>query len=366
MAEAGTQLIHGLGVDEDRPKGLAMIQAAAARGDLNSIQNLAYWSRTPAAGVLPYDLVKSHAWLLQAAQAGDVNAMDTVGTDLIVDQGIPVDVKEGLRWCLLAADKGSVAGTENVAVIYTGGYPGVPADRAQAIVYFRKAIAGGSKSAAASLAFLYESTSEGQPPDYAHAVELLAPLAAQGDVNAQISLGVYYDRGLGVPVNPALAMEWFAKAAKSGSARAMHELAVHYLDGKGVPADEARAIQLYRQAAALGFAPSLDSMGMFTFKALVASSRTNWKASAFSASPPKRATTTQPSTWARFTPRASAWTPIRPRPGSGSRRARIAATRSARRNWPRSPNQTPPDRPDTAFPPCPFKKRFRPRPSPPA
>ena len=266
MADAGTQLIHGIGVDPDQSKGLALIQQAAAQGDLRSTQNLAYWSRTPAAGIMPYDLVKSHAWLVQAAEKGDVDAMDTVGTDLIVNQGIPVDVKEGLRWCLLAAEKGSTPAAENVAIIYNGGFPGVPTDRAKAITWFRKALAGGSKTAALPLAHLYEESIDGQKPDYARALELLAPLAAQGDVEAELSLGVYHDKGLGVPVDFTRAMEWFAKAAKAGSPRAMHELGRHYLDGTGVPVDQTRAIQFYRQAAALGFAPSLDSMGMFTFK----------------------------------------------------------------------------------------------------
>lgn len=264
LADAGGQFIYGIGIEQDIPRGVKMKQEAAERGDLLAMQNLAYWYRTPGTGVLPSDIEKSHAWLLKAAEAGDVNAMQAVGADYFLNEGIPVDANEGLRWSLKAAEKGNATAMENLGVIYNGSYPGIKADRGKAEGFYRRAIAAGSATAADKLARLFEGT-DGAPPDYKRGFETRKPLAEKGNADSEMHLGVYYDQGLGIEQDTAKAIEWFTKAAQQGSPRAIHELAVHTLDGTGLKEDAPKAIQLYRQAATLGFPASLDSLGMFTF-----------------------------------------------------------------------------------------------------
>jgi TPR repeat protein len=61
--------------------------------------------------------------------------------------------------------------------------------------------------------------------DYAGAVKIWLPLAEKGDINAQYNMGVMYELGHGVPVNPAQAAGWYRKAANKGYGSAMLNLA---------------------------------------------------------------------------------------------------------------------------------------------
>jgi TPR repeat protein len=52
--------------------------------------------------------------------------------------------------------------------------------------------------------------------DYATAVRLIRPLAEQGDASAQYTLGVFYDNGLGVPLDHIRSYMWFDLSAAQG------------------------------------------------------------------------------------------------------------------------------------------------------
>jgi TPR repeat protein len=73
--------------------------------------------------------------------------------------------------------------------------------------------------------------------DYAGAVRIWLPLAEKGDVNAQYNMGVMYELGHGVPVNPAQAAAWYRKAADKGHPNAMLNLATLVVEHARGPAD---------------------------------------------------------------------------------------------------------------------------------
>jgi len=90
--------------------------------------------------------------------------------------------------------------------------------------------------------------------DYATALKEFGPLAEQGDARAQTHLGLFYEKGLGVPQNYWAAVMWYTLAAEQGNASAQYNLGLMYVEERGVPQDYKTALKWYTLAAAQGHA----------------------------------------------------------------------------------------------------------------
>lgn len=113
-------------------------------------------------------------------------------------------------------------------------------------------------------------------------LDALTCQAGRGDKSAQLQLGIAYETGEGVPLDPARAARFYRVAAapvagttfiysppvgnapgqvipirtgidQPGLAEAQYRLAQLYRDGRGVRKDPARSERLFAQAAAQGF-----------------------------------------------------------------------------------------------------------------
>jgi TPR repeat protein len=83
-------------------------------------------------------------------------------------------------------------------------------------------------------------------------VEQLTPLAKKNDATAQYQLGLCYELGVGVPIDPKEAVRWYTKAAKTNP-EAMHQLG--FLEAFGVGSskpDDREALKWFLKAAELG------------------------------------------------------------------------------------------------------------------
>ncbi len=86
--------------------------------------------------------------------------------------------------------------------------------------------------------------------------------ANAGNPEAQFHIGVQYELGARINMDPAQAAAWYRKAADQGFAPAQHSLGVLYEYGSGVPNNPATAAEWYRKAAVQGFAPAQFSLGL--------------------------------------------------------------------------------------------------------
>lgn len=84
--------------------------------------------------------------------------------------------------------------------------------------------------------------------DMPRAASLYAQAAAKGVPGAMSNLGLFYEKGLGVPIDIAKARAWYEKAAAESEPYAMLHLARIYEGGIGVTIDTAKA-QVWRGAA---------------------------------------------------------------------------------------------------------------------
>jgi TPR repeat protein len=77
--------------------------------------------------------------------------------------------------------------------------------------------------------------------DYASAMTQFKALAAEGDAVAMYYLGIFYDRGYGVPADAAAAAKWFEQGAARGDSLSAYHLGKMAETGKGVPKDPVAA-----------------------------------------------------------------------------------------------------------------------------
>ncbi len=87
-------------------------------------------------------------------------------------------------------------------------------------------------------------------------------LADDGASDAQVEMGLKFDKGLGVEVDPEEALAWYRKAAAQGNDRAMNMLGVVYFAGRGVARDYAQSLNWYKQAAEKGNANAQFNLGL--------------------------------------------------------------------------------------------------------
>ncbi len=102
--------------------------------------------------------------------------------------------------------------------------------------------------------------------DYATALKEWKSPADQGDAHAQYGLGLLYDLGRGVPVDPAQAAKWYGLAAAQDLPGAQSNLAMLYAEGRGVPKDMGQADQLWLSAGKSGVVEAQFNLGLSYYR----------------------------------------------------------------------------------------------------
>jgi TPR repeat protein len=121
--------------------------------------------------------------LIQAAEAGDLQARFELGNRYLNGNGVLQNSTEALRWLTLAAEQGSRNAQYNVAVIYLNGV-GIEPDAAKAVEWFRKAADNGDPPSQFALAvLLFEGLPE-LPQDIAQSYKWFVLAGASGDQTA--------------------------------------------------------------------------------------------------------------------------------------------------------------------------------------
>lgn len=204
-----------------------------------------------------------------------------------------------------AEEKGSLAATANIGMMYALGY-GVTKDISKAKSQYEKAINGGNAFAMYRMGLLYFEEYKND----SIALTWFLQAAEKGNANAQEWAGYMYDNARGTTIDSYKAVEWFKKAITNGNKaaesrlgvaekkiqdgsadyelglvhyrkkdylqsvswlekatqkghlRATNLLGVMYNRGEGVKSDTAKAISLYRLAADADHVESMRNLGI--------------------------------------------------------------------------------------------------------
>jgi TPR repeat protein len=130
-----------------------------------------------------------------------------------------------------AADAGDAEAMNSLGVLYFMG-TSVPRDYATALLWFQKAVDDGSTNAMSNLGTMY-LLGAGVPRDPANAFRWFGRSAAHGNVKSMYIAAVMADEGLGTTRDAPLARTLYREAAESGFAAAMVRLSESYAASGG-------------------------------------------------------------------------------------------------------------------------------------
>ena len=284
----GDLLILGKGIGQDKPRGVELLQQAAAQDFVPALLSLGYsfefgdgvpvdatramefYTRAGDAGLVraqliladhyqrglgtPADDFAAFGWLSRAAESGDPEANYLLGVAYLEGRGTNSDVDAAVRAFQVSSDGYSPRGSTALGYMTELGLGGLQADpdAAQGLYY--------SGEGARVPAALHNLARLGEADDPAQARERYERAARAGQLSAAVNLGLMMLTGAGGPQDVAGAFHWTRKAADGGNAAGLNNLGRLYELGLGVAADPAEARRLYGAAAALAYTLAVDNL----------------------------------------------------------------------------------------------------------
>jgi len=251
VVESGSDYAKGLEAYRAKNYTFALLKfvSAADRGNVdacNYIGTMYHYGQ----GV-PQDYHQAASWYDKAAQQGNALSQAHLGYMYETGLGVALDRKQALDWYRKAADQGDTYSQISIGNMYEHG-EGVKQDYGRAMQWFLKAAEQDDAVAQTRVAFMYEQA-KGVSQDYAQAAHWYRRAADLGDEFAQLQLGTFYAYGRGVPLDYGIAVEWYRKAAAQGDTIAQYDIGYAYEKGLGVAQDNPQAMEWYRRAVNKGY-----------------------------------------------------------------------------------------------------------------
>ena len=240
--------------EAERPRGLAFLQRAAAKGHAYSAWRVALAFRD-GVGCAP-DPVRSSHYCRIAAEAGFPEAQGQLGLNYWYGSGVEQSDAQAYKWINLCALQGEPRGLYLLAVLTDSGV-GCEVNEAEAFALYQRAADEGDLDALRQLGECYYF-GRGVKKDPAQAVLYYKTAADKGHAKSMTDLGsILYDGEI-VMTNYEEAAKWFFKAADRNEPRAMYMLAQMYADGDGVEQGDGACRRWMARAASLGYKPAQE------------------------------------------------------------------------------------------------------------
>lgn len=247
-------------------------QKSAEAGNAEAMNSIGYMYDN-GLGV-PQDNDRALEWFQKAAEAGNADAMYSIGRRYYyVGKGLPVDVATAIKWFERAAEAGNANAMFLIGDAYYSGRVG-ERDYTGAMGWFQKAANAGNEDAMFRIGYMYEF-GEGVPQDMEKAQEWYDKYdAAHGDITSSVASKAQlstneadaenlFAQGDKYRLNGdyAAAMGYYRKAADMGNSAAMRMIGSLYQSGDGVAVDYEKALEWYLKAADLGDTTAMHNIG---------------------------------------------------------------------------------------------------------
>ena len=206
------------------------------------------------------DVDEGYRLLLKSANAGNTNAMNSVGLCLADGEGVVKNPAEACRWYRQSAEKENHAGMYLLAKCLERG-SGVGRDLQDAVRWYRSSAALGNSQAMYELGLSHQH-GIGVEKSPATAFDWYLRAAEKGNSVAMNDTGWCYDTGYSVSVNRPKAYEWFRKSVEKGNAIAMSNLGLYYENGFHVEKNIQEALNWYRRSASQGNSNGMNRLAV--------------------------------------------------------------------------------------------------------
>jgi TPR repeat protein len=225
-------------------------EVKAEKGDANSLYALGgyYFKGEIIEGkIVARDAKKAVALMTAAAEKGNMDAQEKLC--FIYSRNIWVSQDWGLavKWGKLAAAQGHVLATFELADMYSKGHGGSKADYEELVGFFGKAARSGEVGAPFGLAKLY-AEGVGVSEDQAKAFYWFKLAAERGHHLAKTEVANRYYEGKGVGKDFAQAFEWYIKASDGWNPYAKRRVGLCFYQGEGVAKDYVEAVAWFRKS----------------------------------------------------------------------------------------------------------------------
>ena len=200
------------------------------------------------------DESKAFYYAQKAAEMGDINAYNLLGTMYELGCGVEQNYENAIKYYKLAVENGVEIAFLNLGAFYQAGI-GVSQDDRKAVEYFQAGANAGNMYCLNALGMCYKNGT-GVQQNYEKAFDLFLDAAYAGNFAGELNTGLAYDEGEGVQEDKVEAKKWFILAASHGSSKAMVALGVYA--ERGIPDGEPdleTAFEWYLKAAEVGDHP---------------------------------------------------------------------------------------------------------------
>ena len=215
----GRAYLKGIGGEERREEGMALLKKAADKGVAEAMYLLGDTTRADNGG----DLKEALVWYEKAAQSNHIGSQNLLGAVYGEGGKIASNPEEAFKWTEKAAERGNAEAQARLGVFYLRG-TGTSKDEATAAEWLKKAADQDYGRAQAELGVLY-AEGRGVKRDYYHALRLFRKGMDAKEPKAFYHMGLMYESGLGVVQSAERAQEYFKGAADLG-----HKLAAAKLE----------------------------------------------------------------------------------------------------------------------------------------
>lgn len=223
----------------DVPQVLDLYRRSAAQGDTDSMMKLASTFKRNNGLGLPEVPEKYAEWTRRAAEAGEADAMVSLGWSFEHGYGVPKDGVQAVAWTERAAELGHLQAMTNLGILFQQGHV-VPQDQAKAVSWFKRGDAAGCWTSTQELAICYRE-GNGVAKDPAEAARLFGKAAGYGWGPAWLGLGHLYEVGNGVPKDPGKALDCYFMGVRRWDATSANNIGAFYEHGIAGTQDNALA-----------------------------------------------------------------------------------------------------------------------------
>jgi len=173
-------------------------------------------------------------WVQRAIELGHPDPADIYGIGIAFRDGLngQPDLAKARSFLARAADAGYVPAMGEIGEIDLAA-ASTTEDEQEAARWFERSVANGGNKAAIQFLRMLNERGEPATPLLRDAIALLEKAADSGDLTSMREIGLVYQRGRGVPIDPERGTAWLTRAAEAGDPVAMRELAQTYLAGFG-------------------------------------------------------------------------------------------------------------------------------------
>jgi TPR repeat protein len=260
----------------DVKRGEALLRKASDAGDIRATRQLANWLSLSVGADVGDKTIRPEAvrlWKI-AAESGDAESMDHLGSAYEFGQGVTQDVAESIRWYREAAQTGYVPAMLELCSLFGYFNPASAIDPVESARWCRAAAEAGDQAGMSGLAYDFEQ-GKGVPKDAGEAkrwrdkskaatiadlLDQVNKLGIDRALYAERQLGDEYFNGQDVAKDVEEGIRWYEKAATAGDRDAAEHLFSYYSDFGPTPRspDPAKAAFWKQRINAIAFDDLVD------------------------------------------------------------------------------------------------------------